>query len=139
MRGTDVTEPDLPQTIPGVLAPTIFFLGLNGVFGNLTELRGFEQDCLTGSYHPSIARSLARKLVNGGFIRAIELVPPRGHAPSSALDEGIANLVADMHDAAMTPSTPGASWTAKRPTHSWRPPRMFQTAKAESPWLETIR
>jgi len=27
--------------IPGVLAPTIFFLGLNGVFGALTELRGF--------------------------------------------------------------------------------------------------
>jgi len=28
--------------IPGVLAPTIFFLGLNGVFGALTQLRGFE-------------------------------------------------------------------------------------------------
>ncbi len=28
--------------IPGVLAPTIFFLGLNGVFGALTNLRGFE-------------------------------------------------------------------------------------------------
>ena len=27
--------------IPGVLAPTIFFLGLNGVFGALIELRGF--------------------------------------------------------------------------------------------------
>ena len=32
--------------IPGVLAPTIFFLGLNGVFGALTQLKGFE----TGSY-----------------------------------------------------------------------------------------
>lgn len=32
--------------IPGVLAPTIFFLGLNGVFGALTQLNGFE----TGSY-----------------------------------------------------------------------------------------
>lgn len=31
-------------TIPGVLAPTIFFLGLNGVFGALTELRGFTTD-----------------------------------------------------------------------------------------------
>ncbi len=30
--------------IPGVLAPTIFFLGLNGVFGNLTQLTGFETD-----------------------------------------------------------------------------------------------
>src|SRR6476619_2860357 len=27
--------------IPGVLAPTIFFLGLNGVFGALIQLRGF--------------------------------------------------------------------------------------------------
>ncbi|MFN8159535.1 MAG: ABC transporter permease [Solirubrobacterales bacterium] len=32
--------------IPGVLAPTIFFLGLNGVFGALTQLRGFD----TASY-----------------------------------------------------------------------------------------
>jgi ABC-type multidrug transport system permease subunit len=30
--------------IPGVLAPTIFFLGINGVFGNLTELTGFNTD-----------------------------------------------------------------------------------------------
>lgn len=30
--------------IPGVLAPTIFFLGLNGVFGNLTQLTGFGSD-----------------------------------------------------------------------------------------------
>jgi ABC-type multidrug transport system permease subunit len=28
--------------IPGVLAPTIFFLGLNGVFGALIQLRGFD-------------------------------------------------------------------------------------------------
>lgn len=30
--------------VPGVLAPTIFFLGLNGVFGNLTQLTGFATD-----------------------------------------------------------------------------------------------
>jgi ABC-type multidrug transport system permease subunit len=30
--------------IPGVLAPTIFFLGINGVFGALTQLQGFETD-----------------------------------------------------------------------------------------------
>ena len=30
--------------IPGVLAPTIFFVGLTSVFGNLTELRGFDTD-----------------------------------------------------------------------------------------------
>jgi ABC-2 type transport system permease protein len=37
--------------IPGVLAPTIFFLGLNGVFGALTHLQGFD----TGSYESFIA------------------------------------------------------------------------------------
>ncbi|HVD87144.1 MAG TPA: ABC transporter permease, partial [Solirubrobacterales bacterium] len=36
--------------IPGVLAPTIFFLGLNGVFGALTQLRGFS----TSSYESFI-------------------------------------------------------------------------------------
>jgi len=36
--------------IPGVLAPTIFFLGLNGVFGGLIHLRGFN----TGSYESFI-------------------------------------------------------------------------------------
>jgi ABC-2 type transport system permease protein len=30
--------------IPGVLAPTIFFLGLNGVFGSLIHLNGFDAD-----------------------------------------------------------------------------------------------
>jgi ABC-2 type transport system permease protein len=30
--------------IPGVLAPTIFFLGLNGVFGSLIHLNGFDTD-----------------------------------------------------------------------------------------------
>src|SRR3954451_6890488 len=38
---------------------------------------------------PAVAResksALAKKLVNGGFVRAIELIPPRGHAPSEAL------------------------------------------------------
>jgi ABC-type multidrug transport system permease subunit len=36
--------------IPGVLAPTIFFLGLNGVFGALTHLSGFT----TGTYESYI-------------------------------------------------------------------------------------
>jgi ABC-type multidrug transport system permease subunit len=36
--------------IPGVLAPTIFFLGLNGVFGAVTQLNGFT----TGSYESFI-------------------------------------------------------------------------------------
>lgn len=31
--------------------------------------------------------ALAKKLVNGGFVRAVELAPPRGHSSSSALDD----------------------------------------------------
>ena len=34
--------------IPGVLAPTIFFLGINGVFGSLTNLTGFSSDSYAG-------------------------------------------------------------------------------------------
>jgi methionine synthase I (cobalamin-dependent)/5,10-methylenetetrahydrofolate reductase len=51
---------------------------------------------------PPVAResksALARKLVNGGFVRAIELVPPRGHAPSKALNEAarLANRGVDV-------------------------------------------
>lgn len=40
---------------------------------------------------PPVAReeksALAKKLVNGGFVRAIELVPPRGHTSASALKD----------------------------------------------------
>jgi ABC transporter DrrB family efflux protein len=38
--------------IPGVLAPTIFFLGLNGVFGALIHLRGFGVDSYEGFIVP---------------------------------------------------------------------------------------
>ncbi len=58
---------------------------------------------------PAVARetksTLARKLVNGQFIRAIELVPPRGHAPSSALDEA-ARLVKHGVDVVTIPDGP---------------------------------
>ena len=75
--------------IPGVLAPTIFFLGLNGVFGNLTELRGFE----TGSYLSFIIPvsmlqgagftgaatgvNLARDIEQGWFDRLLASTAPR--------------------------------------------------------------
>jgi len=40
---------------------------------------------------PAVSResksAFARKLVNGGFIRALELIPPRGHATAAALDD----------------------------------------------------
>ena len=40
---------------------------------------------------PPVAREekspMARKLVNGGFVRAVEIAPPRGHASASALEK----------------------------------------------------
>jgi homocysteine S-methyltransferase len=58
---------------------------------------------------PPVAResksALAKKLVNGGFIRAIELMPPRGHAPSSAL-EGAARLAKRGVDVVTIPDGP---------------------------------
>ena len=50
--------------IPGVLAPTIFFLGLNGVFGALTQLKGFT----TGTYESYIEP--VSMLQGAGFTRA---------------------------------------------------------------------
>jgi len=75
--------------IPGVLAPTIFFLGLNGVFGNLTELRGFESDSylsfiipvsmLQGAGFTGAATgvNLARDIEQGWFDRLLASPAPR--------------------------------------------------------------
>lgn len=38
--------------IPGVLAPTIFFLGINGVFGSLTNVTGFDTDSFSSFVVP---------------------------------------------------------------------------------------
>ena len=58
---------------------------------------------------PAIERqeksSLAKKLVNGRFIRAIELLPPRGHAPAAALD-GAARLAKRGVDVVTIPDGP---------------------------------
>jgi methionine synthase / methylenetetrahydrofolate reductase(NADPH) len=58
---------------------------------------------------PSVAResksAFAKKLVNGGFVRAIELMPPRGHAPASAL-EGAARLAKRGVDVVTIPDGP---------------------------------
>ena len=51
--------------IPGVLAPTIFFLGLNGVFGALTQLKGFS----TGTYESYIVP--VSMLQGAGFTGAV--------------------------------------------------------------------
>ena len=49
--------------------------------------------------------SLAKKLVNGRFIRAIELLPPRGHVPANAL-EGAARLAKRGVDVVTIPDGP---------------------------------
>lgn len=55
---------------------------------------------------PRDAKSaMARKLVNGHFIRAIELVPPRGHAPAAALADAT-RLAAAGVDVVMIPDGP---------------------------------
>ena len=58
---------------------------------------------------PAIEReaksTLAKKLVNGQFIRAIELLPPRGHVPGDALD-GAARLASRGVDVVTIPDGP---------------------------------
>ncbi|MDX6662342.1 MAG: type transport system permease protein [Solirubrobacterales bacterium] len=75
--------------IPGVLAPTIFFLGLNGVFGHLTSLRGFDTDSylsfvvpvsmLQGAGFTGAATgvNLARDIEQGWFDRLLVSPAPR--------------------------------------------------------------
>ena len=95
--------------IPGVLAPTIFFIGLTSVFGNLTELRGFETDSyqsflipvslLQGAGFTGAATgvNLARDIEQGWFDRL--LASP---APRSAL---LAGLVGSAALRSLVPAT----------------------------------
>jgi ABC-type multidrug transport system permease subunit len=75
--------------IPGVLAPTIFYLGLNGVFGNLVELQGFDTDSYASFIIPvsmlqgagftgaAMGVNLARDLEQGWFDRLAVSPAPR--------------------------------------------------------------
>lgn len=51
--------------------------------------------------------AMAKKLASGGFVRAIEIVPPRGHAPAQALDEA-ARLAKRGVDVVTIPDGPRA-------------------------------
>jgi ABC transporter DrrB family efflux protein len=108
--------------IPGVLAPTIFFLGLNGVFGNLTQLRGFDTDSylsfiipvsmLQGAGFTGAATgvNLARDIEQGWFDRLLASPAPRWVL--------LAGMVASASIRALIPATVllcvaiplGASW-----------------------------
>jgi ABC transporter DrrB family efflux protein len=95
--------------IPGVLAPTIFFLGLTSVFGNLTHLPGFD----TSSYQSFILPismlqgagftgaatgvNLARDIEGGWFDRLLS-----SPAPRSAL---LAGMVVSASLRALIPAT----------------------------------
>lgn len=95
--------------IPGVLAPTIFYLGLTAVFGNLTQLPGFATDTyqsfiipvslLQGAGFTGAATgvNLARDIEQGWFDRL--LASP---APRSAL---LAGLVASAAVRSLLPAT----------------------------------
>jgi ABC-type multidrug transport system permease subunit len=75
--------------IPGVLAPTIFFIGLTSVFGELTNLRGFTTDSyqsflipvslLQGAGFTGAATgvNLARDIEQGWFDRLLASPAPR--------------------------------------------------------------
>src|SRR5436309_7825413 len=75
--------------VPGVLAPTIFCLGLNGAFGHLIELQGFDTDSylsfivpvsmLQGAGFTGAATgvNLARDLEQGWFDRLVASPAPR--------------------------------------------------------------
>jgi ABC-type multidrug transport system permease subunit len=75
--------------VPGVLAPTIFYLGLNGVFGNLIQLRGFDADTYASFIIPvsllqgagftgaAMGVNLARDMERGWFDRLVASPAPR--------------------------------------------------------------
>ena len=75
--------------IPGVLAPTIFFLGLTAVFGGLTLLPGFDTDSYASFMIPvsllqgagftgaATGVNLARDIENGLFDRFLASPAPR--------------------------------------------------------------
>lgn len=75
--------------IPGVLAPTIFMVGLTAIFGNLTNLRGFTTDSYISFLMPvsllqgagftgaATGVNLARDVEQGWFDRLLVTPPPR--------------------------------------------------------------
>ena len=75
--------------IPGVLAPTIFFLGLTAVFGNLTLLPGFDTESYQSFLVPvslmqgagftgaATGVNLARDIEQGWFDRLLASPAPR--------------------------------------------------------------
>jgi ABC transporter DrrB family efflux protein len=75
--------------VPGVLAPTIFYLGLNGVFGNLIQLRGFDANSYASFIIPvsmlqgagftgaATGVNLARDMEQGWFDRLVASPAPR--------------------------------------------------------------
>ena len=75
--------------IPGVLAPMIFLLGVNGVFGNLVQLRGFDTDSYLSFIVPvsmlwgagftgaATGVNLARDIEQGWFDRLMASPAPR--------------------------------------------------------------
>ena len=86
--------------IPGVLAPTIFFLGLNGVFGALTQLKGFS----TGTYESYIVP--VSMLQGAGFTGAAASTAAGAAGAAAARSAGAAPHAASSATAAPATTTP---------------------------------
>ncbi len=113
--------------IPGVLAPTIFFLGLTSVFGSLTNLSGFDTDSyqsflvpvslLQGASFTGAAQgvNLARDIEMGWFDRLLASPAPRwvllagimASASLRALIPGVAVLLVALVAGANFPGLDG--------------------------------
>ena len=126
--------------IPGVLAPTIFFLGLTSVFGNLTELRGFDTDSyqsfiipvsmLQGAGFTGAATgvNLARDIEQGWFDRLLASPASRpallaGMVISASLRSLIPATVLLTVGFAIGVGWPGSAACCSRCCASWAPGR----------------
>jgi ABC-2 type transport system permease protein len=115
--------------IPGVLAPTIFFLGLTAVFGNLTRLPGFSTDSYQSFLIPvslmqgagftgaATGVNLARDIEQGWFDRLLVSPAPRpvllaGLVISASLRSLIPATVLIIVGLAMGAHWPGAGGLA---------------------------
>ena len=73
--------------------------------GGAVTTRAAQQPNAKPALRPDVKSALGRKLAERQFVRAIELVPPRGHAPQTALDEA-ARLASRGVDVVTIPDGP---------------------------------
>ena len=131
--------------IPGVLAPTIFFLGLNGVFGNLIELRGFDANSYASFIIPvsmlqgagftgaATGVNLARDIEQGWFDRLLASPPALGAARRLVHLGRRASADAGDRPAHSPPSRLALHWPGS-PASAWRPGVVMVMATVAAAW-----